>query len=633
MWEDNNSTPRDEDVTSRTPSVFSLLVSKFTTEENKGNCFNGLSYDPYKQYGRIFKYPNTLRQRVVFVYPVFVPDSWLRTASYSNLAFHRVSEKVSFIGLAAAGFRYMGQGLVVTCDECNKSVNISDFTSSPCEAKYHESSCSFIELVDRDAGLMGYNVAWSSAPAITSSPLSQTPFHTQGFNTGQAQTSHEIHTSGQSQRSPTTDPPPSSTSTFIHGAGSKEVENSSNIPGFPSSGSSSGAPVSHDIEDDGPSTLLQPLAHISGCPNQVYRPGISPQVHAEILPQQQQHVARGVAGISQHEASATSAVDSGQTHTRNSRPTTQQQQNQQAANSPGRMTTVTSDDIANHGHQSVYRSSVQEDIVAEAERAANQVVHSPVFIVSQSPCYPKYVTYMKRWESYPTEFNHIHTKEALANAGFFYAGYADCVRCFQCGLGLKSWRNGDVINQEHFRNRPDCQFLQLKLRKSGIDVSQLGARVQPYASQSAEPSHATSNAELGLGESTPRQTEEAKIMMQVLNEPNKTNTEEKTLITQTEEKKPIKPPLQEGMVYCMLRPPSETIASAAVRDTNAVWLLEKEQRYLKQMLTCKVCCKNPVKDLFLPCGELVACGDCCKLLTHCPSCNSKILATVTTYLS
>ncbi|CAL1534118.1 unnamed protein product [Lymnaea stagnalis] len=46
---------------------------------------------------------------------------------------------------------------------------------------------------------------------------------------------------------------------------------------------------------------------------------------------------------------------------------------------------------------------------------------------------------------------------------------------------------------------------------------------------------------------------------------------------------------------------------------------------------CKVCCKSPIKDLFLPCGELYACSECSKLLTHCPSCNTQILATVTTY--
>lgn len=334
MWKDN-STPRDKDVTSQTPGVFSLLVSKFTTEENKGKSVSGLSDDPSKQYGWIFKYPNALWQNVVSIYPAFQPDSWQRTASFSKLAFQKVSEKVSLVQLAAAGFSYTGHGLVVTCDECKKSLNIPDFTSSPCDAKYHEGSCSFIEPVNPDA------VPRSSAPDTTSSSLSEAPSHTQGCNTAQVQTTHEIQTSGQSQWLLTADPPPSSKSTFIQGARSNEVENTSNIPGFPCSGSSSGAPVSHDIENDGPSGLLEQLANINGCPDQANSPGISPQFQSEICSQQQQHVALGATGISQHEASTMSAGDSGQTHASNSRPTTQQQQDHTASNGPGRMTSKT----------------------------------------------------------------------------------------------------------------------------------------------------------------------------------------------------------------------------------------------------------------------------------------------------
>ncbi|CAG5127342.1 unnamed protein product [Candidula unifasciata] len=73
--------------------------------------------------------------------------------------------------------------------------------------------------------------------------------------------------------------------------------------------------------------------------------------------------------------------------------------------------------------------------------------------------------------------------------------------------------------------------------------------------------------------------------------------------------------------------------STTEQQQSAVKILEREQFYLKQIFNCRVCCKNTVKDLFLPCGELVACSDCSKLLTHCPSCNKKILATVTTYFS
>ncbi|KAH9525183.1 hypothetical protein Btru_000557 [Bulinus truncatus] len=70
-----------------------------------------------------------------------------------------------------------------------------------------------------------------------------------------------------------------------------------------------------------------------------------------------------------------------------------------------------------------------------------------------------YYSFKKRLESLP-KWSFTHTPEVMAMAGFFNAGYADCVRCFQRGLGLRSWKVGDEIYTEHSRYRPTCPFLQ-----------------------------------------------------------------------------------------------------------------------------------------------------------------------------
>ncbi|XP_059154564.1 baculoviral IAP repeat-containing protein 7-like [Physella acuta] len=92
--------------------------------------------------------------------------------------------------------------------------------------------------------------------------------------------------------------------------------------------------------------------------------------------------------------------------------------------------------------------------------------HPCLVLLSQSnslPSNPVYIAFKKRMESFtlwpPT---HIHQPADLAAAGFFYAGYADCVRCYQCGLGLKSWRPGDDIHEQHKKFRPYCPFLRIK---------------------------------------------------------------------------------------------------------------------------------------------------------------------------
>jgi hypothetical protein len=49
--------------------------------------------------------------------------------------------------------------------------------------------------------------------------------------------------------------------------------------------------------------------------------------------------------------------------------------------------------------------------------------------------------------------------EDLAAAGFYYAGYGDCTRCFFCGGGLRNWEDEDDIWVEHARWFPTCTYV------------------------------------------------------------------------------------------------------------------------------------------------------------------------------
>ncbi|XP_076445439.1 uncharacterized protein LOC143283165 isoform X2 [Babylonia areolata] len=76
--------------------------------------------------------------------------------------------------------------------------------------------------------------------------------------------------------------------------------------------------------------------------------------------------------------------------------------------------------------------------------------------------YPHYSTSQARhltFRAFPTAMAAAFPAEVMVSLGFFYAGYADCVRCFYCGVGLKSWAPSDDPLAEHVRWRPDCRFL------------------------------------------------------------------------------------------------------------------------------------------------------------------------------
>ncbi|XP_041434090.1 uncharacterized protein LOC121398819 isoform X2 [Xenopus laevis] len=72
-----------------------------------------------------------------------------------------------------------------------------------------------------------------------------------------------------------------------------------------------------------------------------------------------------------------------------------------------------------------------------------------------------------RWES---RFPHLSPND-LAEAGFYYVGPWDRVRCFSCGKRLHNWQPGDVPLTRHLNSFPGCLYAWGKM---GIDVGKVG---------------------------------------------------------------------------------------------------------------------------------------------------------------
>jgi len=93
----------------------------------------------------------------------------------------------------------------------------------------------------------------------------------------------------------------------------------------------------------------------------------------------------------------------------------------------------------------------------------NIVEHTP-------PSYQSYATKgarLKTFENWPN--NAPQYVQALVDAGFFYTGTSDHVKCFQCGKGLKNWEETDIPDEEHARWHPTCPFVLLNKGKDYIE--------------------------------------------------------------------------------------------------------------------------------------------------------------------
>jgi hypothetical protein len=81
---------------------------------------------------------------------------------------------------------------------------------------------------------------------------------------------------------------------------------------------------------------------------------------------------------------------------------------------------------------------------------------------SQSPNHPDYTlenTRLKSFYGWPKYMKQRPKK--LAEAGFFYTGKGDQVKCFSCGGGLKDWEDDDIPWEQHALFYEKCAHLNL----------------------------------------------------------------------------------------------------------------------------------------------------------------------------
>ncbi len=58
--------------------------------------------------------------------------------------------------------------------------------------------------------------------------------------------------------------------------------------------------------------------------------------------------------------------------------------------------------------------------------------------------------------------------EALSEAGFYYTGFNDMVKCFHCSIPVCEWAEGDDPLIDHAKYSPKCIFLKLNHSEESI---------------------------------------------------------------------------------------------------------------------------------------------------------------------
>ncbi|NXG48799.1 BIR7B protein, partial [Psilopogon haemacephalus] len=265
----------------------------------------------------------------------------------------------------------------------------------------------------------------------------------------------------------------------------------------------------------------------------------------------------------------------------------------------------------------------------------------------------------------------------LVKAGFFFVGPGDDVQCFCCGGVLKDWARGSCPIAEHLKFFPSCKFI------SGEDVGNqemlpLQEISDTVDGQFLSLSHGIDSEETALPNEPeyPEMAREEMRLSTFQNWPQYTDVPPEQLARAgfyyTGQGDVVRCFHCDGGVrswsfgddpwreHAKWYPDCEFLLQArgseyvnSVQDsfsTVATLSLgffppplfgkdeyrmstEEQLRRLQEERMCKVCMDRDVSVVFVPCGHLVACGECALNLRLCPICRAVIQGSVRTFMS
>ncbi|XP_060599867.1 putative inhibitor of apoptosis [Ruditapes philippinarum] len=283
-------------------------------------------------------------------------------------------------------------------------------------------------------------------------------------------------------------------------------------------------------------------------------------------------------------------------------------------------------------------------------------------IKGSRPKHPDYALFSVRQRSFSLwPEDHEIDPVILSQAGFYFTGMGDCVRCFFCGGGMKNWQGEDNPWVEHARWFPDCEYVKLckgnsfsnicnaaKLFDNTVinesqqhvenipddqtilDINCVAAKIvlaMGYTQFDVENGLMSARKKYGSSEM------KAWYIIEYLKElnievPNKQQTVSgKPEITEHESNVAF------GGTSSVLY---KTVNDVCFKDTNTriksgKYTLAVKNRKLKALMTCKICLDKEAVVAFLSCGHLTSCEQCAKSLKKCAICRKDVAATVRVY--
>ncbi|KAK3577842.1 hypothetical protein CHS0354_000240 [Potamilus streckersoni] len=282
----------------------------------------------------------------------------------------------------------------------------------------------------------------------------------------------------------------------------------------------------------------------------------------------------------------------------------------------------------------------------------------PDFTASDHIRSPQYLAYAVRLSTF-TKWPPSMTQkpEQIAQAGFYYTGLQDVVRCFACDGGLKNWDPEDDPWIEHARWFPQCPFVRKVKGREFIDIvrrmtEESDEEEDVVVHSTFQRNNPTANhpdsQHFSVGNDTdePSQldTDAAQIVIQtgysrsavalaidLLISKGKSDYTAHDIMDVILEKEDSGEILPTDSDFKMPRSPSQSFRSIPSENQDTETIL-KENKALKTIVTCIKCKTEARNTLFLPCSHHCLCQICAEKCSLCPMCYKIIKQKIKTFM-
>ena len=206
----------------------------------------------------------------------------------------------------------------------------------------------------------------------------------------------------------------------------------------------------------------------------------------------------------------------------------------------------------------------------------------------------------------------------LADAGFYYTGQGDRVRCFHCGLVLHSWEPTGMPWHAHARYSPSCAYL---IVEKGIDWIQLYAGIDPFLRRTST----VLNPVTITGNESPIHVQEDEVESATEDDLLLSDAEDDVILTE------LSTNLSSLSISVGLSGrPSELLTEV---DEFGESELRREFEKARSEQRCKVCLVNRATVVFLPCLHLAGCPICSQQLNECPICRQRAVEVLEVFIT